>query len=279
MFVAFNDVAEHDILWGKHQIRYNPDEDAPFRNTFKEHCLSLGLAWIRRLSTAKGYDQRYQLLAPETGEQHADFMFKVFCNMDVFRPYKQHQTMIHWLTDENCYDYIPPPLVEDENTGPVNAWAWAHNSFSIAYTYGQRELARLRKSGYVMFDLDRLQNRYDLETPLWLVLRDYSTCYYDYSRSYAKMEDTIRKRSEIYDAGGRGYWNEETGSELVWNIPCPDDTAALTLEGESYRDSWYKGILVDRVRADCYRVIDRWGRRLTLQMGPAPQWYRTSNGA
>jgi len=44
MFSAFDDFAEHDILWGKHEIRYNKEEEPPFKNTFKEHCLSLGLA-------------------------------------------------------------------------------------------------------------------------------------------------------------------------------------------------------------------------------------------
>jgi len=39
MFSASDDVAEHDILWGKHEIRYNKDEEPPFKNTFKEHLL------------------------------------------------------------------------------------------------------------------------------------------------------------------------------------------------------------------------------------------------
>jgi len=75
MFSASDDVAEHDILWGKHEIRYNKDEEPPFKNTFKEHCLSLGLAWLRKLVAADTYDEYYQLLAPETGEQHTDFIF------------------------------------------------------------------------------------------------------------------------------------------------------------------------------------------------------------
>jgi len=37
--------------------------------------LSLGLAWLRKLVAANTYDEYYQLLAPETGEQHTDFIF------------------------------------------------------------------------------------------------------------------------------------------------------------------------------------------------------------
>lgn len=70
------------------------------------------------------------------------------------------------------------------------------------------------------------------------------------------MEYTFRKRSEIYDSGGRGYWNEETGSKFIWQISRPEDMAESTLDGARYRDYWKQGILVDRVRFDCYMTYD-----------------------
>jgi len=217
--------------------------------------MSLGLAWLRKLVAAATYDERYQLLAPETGEQDTDFIFKALYDMDVAGSDKD-QVMIHELTDDTFDYYIEPPLIEDSDNGPFTAWRWAHNSFSAAYTYGLRELAHLRKSGYVIFDHDRLQNHYDLETPFEPGLGQSVTCYGIYARAHEKMEYTFRKRIEIYDSGGRGYWNEETGSKLIWQVSRPEDMAELTLDGDSYRDSWEQGILVDRVRFDDYMVYD-----------------------
>ena len=165
------------------------------------------------------------------------------------------QVMIHELREGIIYDYIVPPLDEVGDNGPYIAWQWAHNSFSAAHTYGQRELSQLRKSGYVIFDQVRLRNRYDLETPFQPVLGQSTTYYKDYTRARENMEYTFRKRSQIYDSGGRDDLNEDTGSRLIWQVSRPEDMAELTL-GEPYRDFWVQGILVDRVRFDDYVVYD-----------------------
>lgn len=217
--------------------------------------MSLGLAWLRKLVAADTYDERYQLLAPQTGEQDPDFMFKVLYDMDVIGSDKD-LIMIHELTEDDFDHYIEPPLTEDLDKGPLIAWRWAHNRFSAAYTYGLRPLAHMRKSGYVMFDHDRLQDRYDLETSFNPVMFPPPAYCEIYTRARKKMEYTIRKRSEIYDSGGRGYWNEESGSKIIWQVSRPEDMAELTLGGESYRDFWEQGILVDRVRHDDYMVYD-----------------------
>ena len=88
------------------------------------------------------------------------------------------QVVINELREGSFYDYIVPPLDEVGDDGPFIAWQWAHNSFSAAHIYGQRELAQLRKSGYVIFDQDRLRNRYDLETS-FLPIPGQSTTYHE----------------------------------------------------------------------------------------------------
>ncbi len=108
----------------------------------------------------------------------------------------------------------------------------------------------------MIFDHDRLRDRYDFNTAFEPVLWQSTTCSEDYTQAREKMEYTFRKRSEIYNSGGRGYWNEESGSQLIWRISRPEDMADLTLDGQRYRDYWEQGILVDRIRSDCYMVYD-----------------------
>ena len=227
-------------------------------NIFKEHCLSRGLVWLRKVATANTYDDRYQLLALETGEQDPDFLFRPL--FDVYDVEKD-LVMLDDFTEGNICQHIESSFVEDSDPGPFTAWLWAHKKQSIAYTYATSEARQLRTEGYVVMDYDSLRRRYDLDTPFEPVLgpvaqlsaadRQEFNC-----RLHEERDESYRRRCEIYDAGGRGYWNGEDDSKLIWGNSAPGAGMEMTLDPrtEPYRDTWKEGILVDRIRLDDYIV-------------------------
>ncbi|KAL8829194.1 MAG: hypothetical protein Q9191_002145 [Dirinaria sp. TL-2023a] len=248
--ISFQDVAEHDVLWGKHKIGYNEDLGPPFVNAFKEHCLSLGLAWLRRLAMADTYDKRYQLLAPETGEHDPGLFTSIYENFD----YGNFDIKLHDLTEGTVHQHIEPPFISDPDPGPFTAWFWAYQSESAAQTYAISDKLPLRRQGYVMIDYDRLQKRYSLEIPFEPVSNVVAKSLSVSDGNRKKVEESYSKRSDIYDAGGRGYWSEDGDSKLIWNISAPGDGMELTIDTRRahYLDEWREGILVDRIRFDCY---------------------------
>lgn len=248
--IAFDDVASHDVLWGKHIIPSSKERSPPY-NTFKEHCLSLGLSWLRKVATASTYDERYRIIIPETGEQEPDYLYKTLTEpYDVFKDVIDLKDVL----DDDLFKYVSPHFIHDSDGGPFLAWRWAHATSSAAYTYATRELTSLRATGYVMIDQDRVQRRYRLNEPKELVI-SYDMYDMDSNRRIRQaVKESRRKRCEIYDAGGRGYWHESDESKLIWNVPKLGAGVELFLGGEPYRDYWQDGILVDRARVDDYMV-------------------------
>lgn len=247
--LAFKDVAEHDVLWGKHRIRDG--------RCYKEHCLSLGLAWLHRLATAATYDERYKLLAPETGESKPDFLWKTVAYPQQDAQYNSIE--LEEFTELTVLDHVNPSFFEDLDIGPFTAWWWAYKSSTDAVTYALHELKPLRKMGYIMFDIDRLRRRGMLDSPFDPVYQSQEKFQEKKAariRKRERLEHSCRKRSEIYDAGGRGYWSEDDESKLIWGIPRPEDGIELTLPGWGYLDYWKDGILVDRERWDLYMTGD-----------------------
>lgn len=241
------------MLWGIHRIRITEDDTPPFNN-YKEYCLSLGLRWLRKVASASTYEERYSLLAPETGNQEPDFLFKTF-----YYPYDLDQDMIELsdLTQETVLDHVQSPFLEDPDTGPFRAWWWAYQDSTAAYVYAKHELTSLRQSGYVMFDFDRLQRRCSLQSAFEPVNRHQKEKEQSL-RNIEKMEQSYCKRLEIYNSGRRGYWSEDDNSKLIGGFSKPNEEQELELaiNGGSHMDLWHDGILVDRVRSDDYILRD-----------------------
>ena len=202
---------------------------------------------------ADSYDERYQLLAPETGEQDPNFLFGV---CDVY-DYGKVSIMLDELTEDTFNQYIEPPFIEDPDSGPFTAWFWVHKSHSAAKPYGIGEHSLLRREGYVMLDYDRLQRRYNLEVPpdpIELHIDPTTEAVRQSNQRSEKLKQSYLKRSQIYDAGGRGYWSNDDDSKLIWNVSAPGHGMENILDSrvEHYRDYWRGKILVDRLRFDDY---------------------------
>lgn len=184
-------------------------------SSYKSHYLSHGLGWLRELDSAVTYSERCQLLNPEAGEHDSDFLGETF-------ELSQEGTYftLSDFTEHTVLEEVHPPFMQDPDAGPFTAWWWAYKGYVGDYsTYSDPQLAQLRKMGYVMFDQDRLRRRKMLQS-------EYFEPVYDWQEAHGaslllrmkKREESRRKRSEIYDRGGRGYWAEGDESGLIWGF-------------------------------------------------------------
>ncbi len=110
----------------------------------------------------------------------------------------------------------------EPDTGPENAWRWAHNSFSTV-SLGQTDgdYHQVREWGYVMWDQVRLNEGDIFNKPL--PERE------DDSKKEAEEQEEMckswKRRSFIHLAGGRGWWSWEDESKVLWpkGAPSPLD--------------------------------------------------------
>ncbi|KAH8170002.1 zinc finger domain-containing protein [Sarocladium implicatum] len=139
---AFNDVAEHDVVWGASKIRYGHDV-AP-RGI--QSLIPLGLAKLRVMIKAKTYEQRYKILDPcRTSRRRWPRMAKAL-----------RESYIHPSQCPADGGY-PPPLIKDKDPGPRMIWGWAHWDEEMpGWTY-QAHRDTIRRWGYVFWDKARLE--------------------------------------------------------------------------------------------------------------------------
>ena len=237
-------MAEHDVLWAKKGIRVATNIYRPYDN-YKDHCLSLGLAWLRKVTSAMTYDQRYRLLAPETAMQNPDFLYKTFYyysndnQLDLIE--------LSGLTEETFLEYVSRPFVDDPDNGPYSAWWWAYKSQSAGNMYAEPEFTPLRETGYVFFDFVRLQSRSILHVPFEPAMQSEQEKH-QLQIEWNGLLESKRKMCEIYDSGGRGYWANGDTSKIIWFISRPyEDEAEWGLPAEGIKDYWEGDILADRV--------------------------------
>lgn len=113
---AFNDVAEHDILWEELRIPFANDWDEPI-NFYKERYLSLGLVYLHRVVTAKTYDDRYKLLSLELDFDHL-FLYK---GLKVKQ--EDDGVPLPKYPVEHRQALINSSFTTDDDIGPFKAWS------------------------------------------------------------------------------------------------------------------------------------------------------------
>ena len=204
--LAYNDVARHDVEWGEFSIPFYYNTHPP-DNDRLEHYLSLGLSFVRKLVTVPTYDERYRLLLLEHKKDET-FMYITLSEMDysIGKP-------IAGLTEADRAALAKPMSALDPDKGPAEAWFWAYYRENMAQCYALGEQKQLRERGYVMFDYDRLAR--------WEVFDQQFTSTIDRDSSEMKarhkeMHDSWRKRSKVWQNGGRGWWSEDDQSKLIW---------------------------------------------------------------
>ncbi|MCJ1283012.1 hypothetical protein MMC26_002339 [Xylographa opegraphella] len=215
MVAVYNEFAAHDIEWGEYQVKYGIyDWHAP-ENAWKQGTLSLGLNYLRRLVTAKTYEERYQLLAHNHRSDHY-FLHEglVASNGD---DEEDDAIELCQYGSEDERRYIHSPFLNDADPGPAKAWRWAHEHVSRGSFVQYESHRELRERGYVMWDLARLE-QWNLFEQAW---RSGMEPRIDFVEEYRAMVRSFDARSEIYQRGGRGWWSEGDESKIVWKKQEP----------------------------------------------------------
>ena len=153
---AFNEATEHDDcaqleLESIDVVGYGDDHNSPYI----EHILSLGLESLQQIVTAQSPKTRYSLLGGKT------FPCPIFNFLAEGLESSNERTNRRCLGDYTQAQNeeiarFRPPFVAEPDTGPADAWRWAHeNHTSEGFVYSSYHKA-LRARGYCLWDLARL---------------------------------------------------------------------------------------------------------------------------
>jgi len=206
--LAFNDVAKHDILWGELGIPFANDREEP-DNVWKEHYLSLGLAYLYQTVTAATYDDRYKLISPNLGSDEL-FLFQGLKSQG-----EDDDVLVAEFSIEEEDIYLKRHLAVDKDIGPFQVWRWAYADSTKAFLYFGDGKGKLREFGYVMWDIARLAQQslfgYHWDRyPGPIVRRQ------EYDRLNREMQNSFRERSKVWQRGGRGWWSSGDESRVQW---------------------------------------------------------------
>lgn len=208
--IAFNEVARHDVEWGGWNVPFY-DDTAGLDNEYLEYYLQFGLDFLRRLVTAHTYDERYQMLFSENLNYSISMKFlgSTLCG----HPYDDGTGLpLGDYTDEDRRTIIRPPFLSDPDKGPVEAWQWAYDRHNLPYVYFQAEQRALRKSGYVMFDSQRLRSWGMFDEP-------FQPCNTHDPKAFLAHQEEMReswaKRSRLWQNGARGRYSDD-GTSKLW---------------------------------------------------------------
>ncbi|XHF96528.1 hypothetical protein AWENTII_000158 [Aspergillus wentii] len=203
---------------------------------------------LRHVVTAQTYEERYNLLNPKLGllsyflPSSLD-MLKYFNGDDSDSKESDNygnsddgteseedegESKSHLLEDcdpNGSSTCLLVPLVDDPNTGPAEAWRWAHLKFEFPFIFYNIEMRELRRWGYVMWDHERLIEGGLFDSP-WQEPDDID--YEEIRRREDVMNKSIEKRYLLYAKGAMGWWEEGDESKLVWKgWKLSDDTVEM----------------------------------------------------
>ena len=205
--LAFNDIAEHDIAWGEFSVEYGNRIDSEFI----QHLLSLGLAHLHRIVLAETYEARYKLLYSNYPPHNSKFLYK---GLKTANEHDDGVYLSDYTQDEELA-HITSPFVQDSDTGPTDAWRWAHQDETCAHFLNSDSQKLLREWGYVMWDRARL-NKWDTFQMPWETPHTSASAGEETQR-IAEMQASFDQRSKIYMAGGRGWWSLGDESKIIWS--------------------------------------------------------------
>lgn len=140
-----DDIPEHSIQWVAHEagfgMHWTEMEPAGF--------LPLGLGILHQLVLQTAYSERSRLLSNQS--LSSDSFWHVFLS---------RQNSAHYLPsrflEEKPRGLIPQQVAHDDDTGPRDAWRWAHAYYPPSSWHDTKIRNKLRKNGYVFWDSARL---------------------------------------------------------------------------------------------------------------------------
>ena len=209
-------MAQHDLEWGYWRVkcRETPSRIFPLerKNPWRDAVLSRGLGCIRLIVTAESYSEYRRLMgSPSKETRFMEYHFSM--------PARDYNCLVADLSDQALVDLFGPSFTEEVDDGPFRAWAWAHEGHRSSEIYYQEDQYELRKHGYVMFDLERLERwnifarPFEAPTVPGPAKR---AIYQTYRLLNGQDEKSQEIRSDLYINGATGWWNFGDHSFLTW---------------------------------------------------------------
>ncbi|KAI9775732.1 MAG: hypothetical protein M1839_000934 [Geoglossum umbratile] len=209
---AFNDIAEHDIVWGKFNVRFGDRIDSPYI----QHLLSFGLQKLHQISTAETYEARHTLLYSRYGpEVTINFLYEA---LRLANKADGLGDPFPGFTLENQRTLAKAPFFRDPDTGPADVWRWTHNDGTRYRLIYRKHQPRLREWGYVMWDRSRFDDIGIFNSP-WKPREISADASWEQYRKVKRQTEYMRSswaaRSGIFALGGRGWWSWGDSSKIA----------------------------------------------------------------
>lgn len=202
---VFNDLAEHDVLWGSNSIEPAIDSSSEFIQAI----LARGLPALHRLTRAKTYAEKMKVLYTKHPSYFTKFLYR---GLETYM-------LTHESGEAGGKEYH-----HDNDPGPQEALKWAQRGLCLnlnTTTTGTedpvfwKELSEVRSWAYVFWDQKRLNHwgvlTSEFEPKAETEAERWAATLFD-----ADIQSSIARRKDIHVAGGSGYWSAEDESRIVW---------------------------------------------------------------
>lgn len=190
------------MAWGEFWVEY-VDVNA-IGSGYIQPLLARGLPHVRRLVSASTYEARASLLG-HAPDWIADFIHEAL----LISNDPDDGVRLHEYAHIDELRHITPPFFNDTDPGPEDAWRWAHERDTCVGFVNSGIRRQVRHWAYVFWDSARLEKLGVLDTP-WQLPDE------DPAPDYTEMRRSHDRRSQIYMAGGRGWWSWEDESKVTW---------------------------------------------------------------
>lgn len=193
---AYDDIASHDVVWGSIEV----EPALNYASSEVQAIMSMRLARVYRIATAKTYAERHDLLYQSSGPYRIDR----FLHQALKRYSQAH------LQQQSLKAQSTPSREGDGDCGPQIAWEWAYTNRTSRLKVYRLDRTDLRRWGYVFWDKARLSNILLFNEPFrpQHVVEEHEV--------NDEFQASWRARERIARAGGTGYWSVTDQSQVVY---------------------------------------------------------------
>lgn len=185
-----------------------------FGNGCIEYLLSLGLASLHEIVYAESYEARYRTVYRRSPGIVDKSLYENLMDANSYGDMVCVSNYTQALHERLAR--TDPPFVQDPDSGPGDAWRWVPTEDpeqNFVYSFFQ---SALHARGYGMWDRTRMdawdlfQERFgSRSSPGWDLM-------YESIARKAAMQMSFERRKQIYQLGGRGWWDACDESKIVW---------------------------------------------------------------
>ncbi|KAF4636874.1 hypothetical protein G7Y89_g1199 [Cudoniella acicularis] len=206
---AFDDVAAHDVIWGSMQVKFARHDTGTWMG-FTEPILARGLAYLHRVALANTYEERYAALEPRYPRQSQQHLLVSLMQSNAWETCRYPQVRnkmydgihLEHFSKEMEDILLRLPLSKDPDTGPREAWYWAHQRQVFSEFVASKLFRKEREWGYVLWDFTRLEKA-------GIFQKEWEETEMEQPAPDNTWRESCLKRFRIGRAGGTGWWSAD----------------------------------------------------------------------